>query len=123
MRVQKRLFQQMNAKLNKLFGFGLQILIDVLFHLSLNPLLVSMRVVGEIPHPYLKITIFKWNNRYLIKLEYGSYEQTFKVSELDVTSESDLIKIVDSEFLKESEARFHDMAQSLINSQQRNEIF
>jgi hypothetical protein len=113
----------MNAKLTKLFGFGMQILIDVLLHLSLNPLLVSMRVVGEIPHPYLKITIFNWNNRYLIKLEHGSYEQTFKVSELDVTSEEDLIKLVDTEFLKESEARFHDMAQSLIKSQQRNEIF
>jgi hypothetical protein len=82
-----------------------------------------MRVVGEIPHPYLKITIFNWNNRYLIKLEQGSFEQTFKVSELDVTSEEDLIKLVDVEFLKESEARFHDMAQSLIKSQQRNEIF
>ena len=112
----------MNAKLSKLFGFGLQILIDVLSHLSLNPLLVSMRVVGEIPHPYLKITIFNWNNRYLIKLEHGSYEQTYKVSELDITSEEDLIKIVDAEFLKESEARFHDMAQSLLKSQQRNEM-
>jgi hypothetical protein len=82
-----------------------------------------MRVVGEIPHPYLKITIFHWNNRYLIKLEHGSYEQTFKVSELDVHSVEDLYKIVDTEFLKESENRFLEMAQSLIKSRQRNEIF
>ena len=82
-----------------------------------------MRVVGEIPHPHLKITIFNWNNRYLIKLEHGTFEQTFKVSELDVTSEEDLLKIVDAEFLKESEVRFHEMAQSLVKSQQRNEMF
>jgi hypothetical protein len=81
-----------------------------------------MRVVGEIPHPNLKITIFNWNNRYLIKLEHGSFEQTFKVSEFDIISEQDLLKIIDAEFLKESEARFHEMEQSLFKSQQRNEI-
>ncbi len=82
-----------------------------------------MRVVGEIPHPRLKITIFNWNNRYLVKLEHGSFEQTFKVSELDITSEDDLMKIVDNKFLIESEARFKDMEQSLSSSQHRNEIF
>ncbi len=82
-----------------------------------------MRVVGEIPHPNLKITIFNWNNRYLIKLEQGSLEQTFKVSEFDVVSEEDIKKLVDSEFIKETEARFQNMAQSLSKSQQRNEEF
>jgi hypothetical protein len=82
-----------------------------------------MRVVGEIPHPQLKITIFNWNNRYLIKLEAGALEQTFKVSEMDVTSEEDLKKMIDTEFLQEAEARFHEMAQSLFKSQQRNEEF
>jgi hypothetical protein len=82
-----------------------------------------MRVVGEIPHPQLKITIFNWNNRYLIKLERGSFEQTFKVSEFDVTSEEDLKKMVDPEFLQEAMARFDDMAQSLLKSQQRNDVF
>jgi len=82
-----------------------------------------MRIVGEIPHPTLKITIFNWNNRYLIKLEAGSFEQTFKVSEFDITSEDELKKLVDNEFLQEAEARFHDMAQSLSKSKQRNEEF
>jgi hypothetical protein len=82
-----------------------------------------MRVVGEIPHPELKITIFNWNNRYLIKLESGPFEQTFKVSEFDITSEEELKKLVDSEFLQEAEARFHHMAQSLSRSQERNEEF
>jgi hypothetical protein len=82
-----------------------------------------MRVVGEIPHPNLKITIFNWNNRYLIKLEQGSLEQTFKVSEFDIASEEDIKKLIDSEFIKESEARFLNMAHSLSKSQQRNEAF
>jgi hypothetical protein len=82
-----------------------------------------MRVVGEIPHPKLKITIFNWNNRYLIKLEAGFLEQTFKVSEFDITSEEDLKKVVDADFIKEAEARFDDMALSLLKSQKRNEEF
>jgi hypothetical protein len=82
-----------------------------------------MRVVREISHPRLKITIFNWNNRYLIKLEQGSFEQTFKVSEFDIASEEDLMKIVDTEFLNESEERFEDMAQSLFKSQERNDVF
>jgi hypothetical protein len=82
-----------------------------------------MRVVGEIPHPKLKITIFNWNNRYLIKLEAGFFEQTFKISELDITSEEELKKMVDPEFIQEAEARFNEMAQSLLKTQQRNDGF
>ena len=43
-----------------------------------------MRVVKEIPHSACKITVFSWNQKYLIKLEQGDFEQTFKVSEFDV---------------------------------------
>ena len=80
-----------------------------------------MRVVCEIPHTQLKITIFNWNNRYLIKLEDGALEQTYKISEFDITSEDDIIKMIDAEFLQEAEARFHEMALSLLKSQQRND--
>ena len=79
-----------------------------------------MRVVGEIAHPQLKITIFNWNNRYLIKLEDGPFEQTFKVSELDIASEDELKKAVDAEFLQQAIDRFQDMAQSLHKSLERN---
>jgi hypothetical protein len=75
-----------------------------------------MRVVGEIPHPELKITIFHWNNRYLIKLEAGLFEQTFKIPEYDVASEDELKKIVSDNFVKAAIARFNDMAASLQSS-------
>jgi hypothetical protein len=81
-----------------------------------------MRVVGEIPHPTLKITIFNWNNRYLIKLEDSTLEQTFKVSEFDVTSDMDVQKILDKEFLNEAESRFRAMSLSLSESMSRNEV-
>jgi hypothetical protein len=72
-----------------------------------------MRVVGEIPHPEIKITLFHWNNRYLIKLEAGPFEQTFKVSEFDVPLEENLKEIVNETFVKQAIERFNDMAISL----------
>jgi len=72
-----------------------------------------MRIVGEIAHPECKITIFHWNNRYLLKLESGAYEQTFKVSEFDITSEEDIKKILSPEFIQQAVSRFNNMSDSL----------
>jgi len=72
-----------------------------------------MRVVGEIPHPDCKITLFSWNNRYLIKFESGLLEQTFKVAEYDILQESDLYTLVDEAFIQETLARFDAMNDSL----------
>ena len=78
-----------------------------------------MRVVGEIPHPQYKITVFAWNNRYLIKLEQGMLEQTFKVNEYDVTGEAEVFALVDEAFIKEAAERFVQMGESLQRAMQR----
>ena len=75
-----------------------------------------MRVVTEIVHPDLKITIFHWNNRYLIKLEAGLFEQTYKIQEYDVDSEEEVKKLVDAEFIKGAIDRFNQMAEGLHKS-------
>jgi hypothetical protein len=72
-----------------------------------------MRVVTEIAHPEIKITIFHWNNRYLIKLEAGPFEQTYKIQEFDVDSEEDVKKLVSDEFIHSAIDRFNQMADSL----------
>jgi hypothetical protein len=72
-----------------------------------------MRIVGEIPHDVCKITLFSWNNRYLIKVEAGFLEQTYKVNQFDITSETDLYKMVDKRFIDEAMRRFDDMDASL----------
>lgn len=72
-----------------------------------------MRVIGEIQHPECKITIFHWNNRYLIKLEQGPLEQTFKIQEFDLTSEADIKSIVSEAFIQEALHRFESMGQAL----------
>ena len=72
-----------------------------------------MRQLAEIPHPEAKITLFSWNGKYLIKLEKGQLEQTYKVSELDVTSDEDVRELLDSEFLQAAISRFAQMRDDL----------
>ena len=73
-----------------------------------------MRVVAEIPGEEFKITIFSWNGKYLVKFERGPYEQTYKVSEMDLTGDEDIKKLIaDPEFLESVKGRFLDMGKSL----------
>lgn len=81
-----------------------------------------MRIVREINHPNCKITVFSWNNRYLIKLEQGFFEQTFKINETDLAGEQDLDRLLDDAFIQEALDGFRRMAQSLYQSQQRNSL-
>ena len=74
---------------------------------------IDMRIVGEIPHDVCKITLFAWNNRYLIKLEMGLLEQTYKVNQFDIAAEAELYKIVNESFITDAIKRFQDMDNSL----------
>jgi hypothetical protein len=79
-----------------------------------------MRIVSEIIHRDCRITILNWNNKYLIKLEAGPFEQTFKISQFDVSSEEDVKQMVNEDFIQQAMARFADMSRSL--SDAANEI-
>lgn len=79
-----------------------------------------MRLVKEIAHPDCKITIFSWNNRYLVKLEQGPLEQTFKIPEFDLSGEEELLATIDAEFLHQAATRFQEMGRSLYEAQQRS---
>lgn len=72
-----------------------------------------MRVIGEIPHPACKITLFHWNNRFIVKLEQGLLEQTFKIQEYDLSSEADLKTLVSEDFVRDALVRFDAMSESL----------
>ncbi|MEL7004745.1 MAG: hypothetical protein AAFN93_18700 [Bacteroidota bacterium] len=72
-----------------------------------------MRVIKEIPHPACRISVFSWNGKYLIKLEQGPFEQTFKIDELDLTSEEDIDLILNEGFIKKGLDRFKGMFEDL----------
>ncbi len=75
-----------------------------------------MTIIGEVPHPACKITLFSWNMKYLIKLERGLIEQTFKVPEFEVTGENDIKKILAGPFVDQAVARFDEMESSLMKA-------
>ena len=74
-----------------------------------------MRVIKETMVDGIRVSVFDWNNKYLIKFEEGMVEQTFKVNATDITSESDLEIFVEGEFLNKIKERFHEMHKSLQN--------
>ncbi|WP_026461666.1 hypothetical protein [Adhaeribacter aquaticus] len=79
-----------------------------------------MRVVAEVPHPHVKITIFAWNGKYLLKLERGPFEQTYKVSEMDIYNEAEVKDLLDEEFINNALKRFSEMNQDLQETLERH---
>ncbi|WP_194774450.1 hypothetical protein [Pararhodonellum marinum] len=72
-----------------------------------------MRVVKEIFVEDIRVSIFAWNNKYLIKFETGPLEQTYKVSEIDILDEVDLETFFSGDFLNNVKKRFKEMGQNL----------
>ncbi len=69
-----------------------------------------MRIIGNIEHPSMKITVFKADNKVSIKFELGLYEQTFKFRESNyMTSFSDAEKLIDASFIGQVLANFSKM--------------
>jgi len=61
-----------------------------------------MRIIGNIEHPALKITVFKMDNKLSIKFESGLYEQTYKLRQSDnLESFEDIEKLVDESFIND----------------------
>lgn len=61
-----------------------------------------MRIVGDIPHPTLKITVFLHDSKYSLKFESGLYELTYKFRSGDEIDSVETIKeIIDEQFIAE----------------------
>ena len=61
-----------------------------------------MRIVGDIPHPQLKITIFLHDSKYAVKFESGLYEMTYKFRSGDnIQSVEDIKTIIDATFIQQ----------------------
>lgn len=71
-----------------------------------------MRVVKELVREDVRISIFSWNNKYLLKFELGPLEQTFKLSEMDVLEEADLEQFLTGKFFQKVLERFEEMGKT-----------
>ena len=70
-----------------------------------------MRVIAELPHPECKITLFNMNQKYIIKFEQGTLEQSYKLSELDLSGggANEIFQILDDEFIATVIEKFKGM--------------
>lgn len=70
----------------------------------------KMKFIKEIPNNFCKASLFVWNNKFIIKFEAGMYEQTYKVSEYDVSGEDEIEEMLGDTFMEKVVTRFKQMA-------------
>lgn len=68
-----------------------------------------MRLVKDIPHERYKIQLFNYNAKYIVKIELGQFEQSFKIGETDVEGPLEVEKMLTPELLSNCLKRFIDM--------------
>ncbi|OOQ62320.1 hypothetical protein [Mucilaginibacter pedocola] len=69
-----------------------------------------MRIIAELPHPDFKISILSMNQKFIVKMEKGTLEQSFKIPEMDLTDGvNSVFEILDEAFLKTVSERFTQM--------------
>ena len=69
-----------------------------------------MKILGELPHPNLKITLLQ-HGRYFLKLEDGDVELTYRFRDGDgVSSLADARRILDLGLLQNAERTLRAMA-------------
>jgi hypothetical protein len=77
-----------------------------------------MRNLGEISHPACKISLFSWNQKFIVKFEQGLIEETLKFEHLEFDGgEADLRKRLNDEFISEVLATFktlHDLREKFL---------
>lgn len=80
-----------------------------------------MRYLHDIPNSQFKIGLYAWNNRYILKIEAGIYEQIYKIDQTDVINPDDLPNLLDDRFQQQLTDRFRQMAQDWSETIERNE--
>jgi hypothetical protein len=69
-----------------------------------------MRIIAELPHPEFKVSILYMNQKFIVKAEQGTLEQSYKVPEMDLTDGvNSVFEILDEEFMTKIATRFTEM--------------
>lgn len=68
-----------------------------------------MRLIKDIPHDRYKIQLLNYNAKYIIKIELGQYEQSFKIDETEIGSIEEIENMINPELLANCLKRFIEM--------------
>lgn len=77
----------------------------LLFVLLLHP----MRWLKDIPHERYRIQVFQYNDKFIVKIELGQFEQLFKINSSDLSGLEEVEKMVTNKLLSNSLHRFISM--------------
>lgn len=81
-----------------------------------------MRILAELPHPDCKISIFGMNQKFIIKFEQGTLEQSYKIAEADIIGGvNGVFELLDEAFIQEVVALFANMRSSFLSAYDRYE--
>tara|TARA_B100001057_G_scaffold13732_1_gene12925 strand:- start:35111 stop:35341 length:231 start_codon:yes stop_codon:yes gene_type:complete len=72
-----------------------------------------MRIARNFYREDIKISIFDFDLKYVIKFEFSGLEQTFKVDKLEFKDITELESKLDNKFLKAVRNRFDSMSDDL----------
>jgi hypothetical protein len=75
-----------------------------------------MRIIGTIPHPDFRITVFAMDDKYLVQFEAGPMIQSYRISKEKANSLDDLKKFLDADFMESVRACFNQMFTGLKTS-------
>ena len=68
-----------------------------------------MKFIKKIPHIDVDISLYEWNQKYILKFEHNQMEQIYKVSQLDIEKKEDVETAVTPEFVTGVMHRFAEM--------------
>ena len=81
-----------------------------------------MRYIKDIINTRYKISLYQWNNKYIVKIESGMYEQTYKIDEYEVANTEEIEKCIDEVFISSVTERFKLMNNDFTDTLRRNEV-
>lgn len=82
----------------------------------------NMRYIKDVPNKEFKIGLYQWNNKYIIKIEAGMYEQTYKIDEYDISSIDEIENCMDATFMTKVSTMFGLMQSDFRDTLSRNEV-
>ena len=79
-----------------------------------------MHFIKEIPHDSMRISLFEWNSKYILKFETPELEQSFKFSVMDFSAQKEIEELATSSsfqntIIQNFKNMYEAMSQSLGN--------
>ena len=79
-----------------------------------------MHFIKEIPHDSMRISLFEWNSKYILKFETPELEQSFKFSGMDFSDQKEIEELATSSsfqntIIQNFKNMYEAMSQSLGN--------